>query len=643
MEENKEKKTKKVASKLATKAKTTSVKKTAKTTKTSKTKKPTETTAIVNNEPINAENTPKQEVGNIFTKNLLENFSSTTSKAAAKKEQIETSKKLEVEHETTQSQESQEPQIPEVQKEPLYDYNVSIDDSGYSKIFKKSLEFKVKPEPESVKQMTGLPTPSFWTVLKKSFINAGKQIKYFFTEVLPTLFKKNKVKKDFFNFNEYIQKADEEYIFNKWRKVVAEVKDIYLSFANPANPKEKNIVLRGPSFKVYEGCVHAIIGESGSGKSVITSLLYGLTGNNAILEGGIVKLYGLEVQNFSLKDWEKTKLRGRIVSAVFQNPMSILDPTMKVGEQIIEGMLINKIVKNRKEGKQEAIKYLELTKINNPEKVMGAYPHELSGGMIQRIALAAIVSLKPKLLIMDEPTTALDPTVQALVLDIIRELQSKFKISTIFISHDLGVVASIADYINIMYAGQIIEAGTKEEILGHPMHPYTWGLIMSMPDFNTSEKLRVIHGAVPSSLNNIVGDAFAVRNEYALEIDFEQEPSIYQISPTHFVKSSLLSEYAPKVEPPKIIQNLWNKFDAHIEKLYGKNIYVEDKLFDYYKVKSDEHNIQTEKLIEEACIREEKRKLEAEEEAKLKAEFEAKKAAKKHKKDEEKADNGKTI
>ncbi|VDR42140.1 ABC transporter ATP-binding protein [Mycoplasmopsis caviae] len=207
--------------------------------------------------------------------------------------------------------------------------------------------------------------------------------------------------------------------------------------------------------------MHAIIGESGSGKSVITSLLYGLTGSNSIIESGKIKLYGLEVQNFTMYNWEKSKLRGRVVSAVFQNPMSILDPTMKVGNQIIEGMLINKIVKTRKEARAEAIKYLEMTKINNPEKVMNLYPHELSGGMIQRIAIAAIVSLKPKILVMDEPTTALDPTVQALVLDIIRELQERFQIAIAFITHDLGVVASISDFINIMYAGQIIESGTK--------------------------------------------------------------------------------------------------------------------------------------------------------------------------------------
>nr|WP_238523099.1 ABC transporter ATP-binding protein [Mycoplasma crocodyli] len=400
----------------------------------------------------------------------------------------------------------------------------------------------------------------------------------------------NKNATENFDFDYYVENAPVEYVFAKNRKVVAEIKDIYLTFANPANPAEKNLVLRGPSFKVYEGCIHAVIGESGSGKSVITSLLYGLTGSNAIIESGSVKLYGLEVQNFSLKQWERSKLRGRIVSAVFQNPMSILDPTMKVGEQIIEGMLINKIVKGRKAARLEAIKYLQMTKIGNPEKVMKLYPHELSGGMIQRIALAAIISLKPKLLIMDEPTTALDPTVQALVLDIIRELQAEFKIATIFITHDLGVVASIADYINIMYAGQIVESGTKEEILMNPQHPYTWGLIVSMPDFNKNSRLQVIRGAVPSNLNNIVGDAFAVRNDYALARDFEVQPDYYQISSTHFVKSALLDELAPTYQPPHIIKTLWEKYNAYLHKLYGKNILVTRNEYEHYKALAKEHN-----------------------------------------------------
>ncbi|QKT05746.1 ABC transporter ATP-binding protein [Mycoplasma sp. OR1901] len=399
-------------------------------------------------------------------------------------------------------------------------------------------------------------------------------------------------------FQKYIDNAKTEHVLDQDLKVAAEIEDIYLTFKNPANPSEKNLVLRGPSLKVYEGKIHAIIGESGSGKSVITSLLYGLTGNNSIIESGSVKLYGLEVHNFNLFNWEKSKLRGRVVSAVFQNPMSILDPTMKVGKQITEGMMINGITKTKKEAVQEAIKYLKLAKINNPEKVMQLYPHELSGGMIQRIAIAAIVSLKPKILVMDEPTTALDPTVQALVLDIIRELQEQFKIAIVFITHDLGVVASISEFINIMYAGQIIESGTREEILMHPQHPYTWGLISSMPDYNNDERLSVIKGAVPSSLNDIQGDAFAIRNDYALGKDLEEESDFYYVSKTHYVKSSLLDKQAPHYRPHKIIENLWKRYFNRLEKIYGKNYFVsQEEYLDEYN-KTELYNAEVIKLRE---------------------------------------------
>ncbi|VEU71095.1 ABC transporter ATP-binding protein [Mycoplasmopsis glycophila] len=346
-------------------------------------------------------------------------------------------------------------------------------------------------------------------------------------------------------------------------KIAAEIKDIYLSFTNPARPGEKNKVLRGPSIQIFEGKVHSIIGESGSGKSVITSLLYGLTGDNAVIDSGEIKLYNNNVEEFSLRDWERSKYRGKVVSAVFQNPMSTLNPTMKVGEQIMEGMLINRVVKNRKEAYARAIEFLKLTKINDPEAVMKLYPHEMSGGMIQRVVIAAIVALEPKVLVMDEPTTALDPTVQALVLDVIKDLQEKLNLSIVFITHDLGVVASISDYISIMYAGQIIEEGTAREILEYPQHPYTWGLISSMPDVNLGSRLKTVRGSVPANLNNIVGDAFAPRNDYALGIDFEQEPAFYFISETHRVKSALLDEKAPSYQPPKVIQKLWDKYLAN--------------------------------------------------------------------------------
>ncbi|WBX36696.1 ABC transporter ATP-binding protein [Mycoplasma capricolum] len=449
---------------------------------------------------------------------------------------------------------------------------------GYSKKFKTPLVYNNMPIPLDLFEIKDKTNKSYL----QSFINYWKNK----LVIIKNLFNKSDEQQNV----DVFKNVQQEEVFGRLVNVAAHIDDVYLSFKNPANPREKNIVLRGPSLKIYEGKVHALIGESGSGKSVITSLLYGLSGSNSVIESGSVKLYGLEVHNFNELEWEKSKLRGRIISAVFQNPMSILDPTMKIGNQIIEGMLVSKIVQTKKQAYEQALNYLKLTKINNPEQIMKKYPHELSGGMIQRVAIACIISLKPKILVMDEPTTALDPTVQALVLDVIRELQEQFKIAIAFITHDLGVVASIADFINIMYAGQIVESGTKEEILLNPQHPYTWGLITSMPDYNKGEKLQVIRGSVPANLNKIEGDAFAVRNDYALDIDFFEEPPIYQISPTHFVKSNLLSSQAPKYSPPKIILNLWKKYDKTLNAIYGDDIFVDDKVYNNYKIKSEQQN-----------------------------------------------------
>ncbi|QIN42834.1 ABC transporter ATP-binding protein [Mycoplasma capricolum subsp. capripneumoniae] len=449
---------------------------------------------------------------------------------------------------------------------------------GYSKKFKTPLVYNNMPIPLDLFEIKDKTNKSYL----QSFINYWKNK----LVIIKNLFNKSDEQQNV----DVFKNVQQEEVFGKLVNVAAHIDDVYLSFKNPANPREKNVVLRGPSLKIYEGKVHALIGESGSGKSVITSLLYGLSGSNSVIESGSVKLYGLEVHNFNELEWEKSKLRGRIISAVFQNSMSILDPTMKIGNQIIEGMLVSKIVQTKKQAYEQALNYLKLTKINNPEQIMKKYPHELSGGMIQRVAIACIISLKPKILVMDEPTTALDPTVQALVLDVIRELQEQFKIAIAFITHDLGVVASIADFINIMYTGQIVESGTKEEILLNPQHPYTWGLITSMPDYNKGEKLQVIRGSVPANLNKIEGDAFAVRNDYALDIDFFEEPPIYQISPTHFVKSNLLSSQAPKYSPPKIILNLWKKYDKTLNAIYGDDIFVDDKVYDNYKIKSEQQN-----------------------------------------------------
>lgn len=375
--------------------------------------------------------------------------------------------------------------------------------------------------------------------------------------------KKIKYTKNNFNLkqkNEVDIKQKTKKVAIKTNEVTAEVKNIELGFRSPSNPNIFNKVIRNASFKVHKGEVLGIIGESGSGKSVISSVLYGLTGTTSKIISGSVIIKGQHVEKFNQNKWEKSKLRGKIVSAVFQNPMTTLNPTMKIGKQIAESILINKIVKKKKAAYELALEYLRKTKINKPEMVMNMYPHNLSGGMKQRVVIASIVACKPQLIIFDEPTTSLDPTVQAEILEIIKDLVLQTGVSAIFITHDLGVVASIADRVCIMYAGQIVEKGTTSEILFNPQHPYTWGLLTSMPDVNHGKRLKTIPGAVPSNLNKIKWDAFADRNEFALGIDFNKEPPEFKITNTHFVKTWLLDKRAPKVEPPQIIKERWKRW-----------------------------------------------------------------------------------
>ena len=342
---------------------------------------------------------------------------------------------------------------------------------------------------------------------------------------------------------------------NNGKTPIAYIEDLRILYRDSSDHNLKKLVIRNTGLEVYKGEVHAIIGESGSGKSVISSTLFGLAGANAIFESGKVVVAGQEVQNFSFRNWEKSKLRGDVVSAVFQNPMTTLNPTMKVGKQIMEGIILNKSAKGKKAAREMAIDYLLKTHIDNAEQVMDMYPHQLSGGMKQRVVISAIVACKPDLIIFDEPTTALDPTVQAEILEIIKDIIKETNMGAVFITHDLGVVASIADRISIMYAGQIVETGLTEELLFAPKHPYTWGLLTSMPDVNKGSKLKTIPGSVPGSLNDIKGDAFAPRNKYAMGIDFEKEPPIYKVSDTHFVKSWLLDENAPSHNPPQLIMD----------------------------------------------------------------------------------------
>ena len=241
---------------------------------------------------------------------------------------------------------------------------------------------------------------------------------------------------------------------------------------------------------------------------------------------------------------------------IFQDPMTSLNPTIKVGKQIMEGILIHKKV-SKAEAKAQAIEMLRKVGIPKPEERFNQYPHEFSGGMRQRAVIAIALSCEPDLLICDEPTTALDVTIQAQIIKLIKDLQEEYHFTTVYITHDLGVVANVADKVAVMYAGQIVEYGTVEEVFYDPKHPYTWALLSSMPQLGIKgQDLYAITGTPPSLFEQVVGDAFAPRNPYAMKIDFEEEPPMFAVSNTHLAKTWLLDPRAPKVEKPEVIRDL---------------------------------------------------------------------------------------
>lgn len=333
-------------------------------------------------------------------------------------------------------------------------------------------------------------------------------------------------------------------------KKILEVKDLHVSF-NTHNGIVKAI--RGVSFDLYKGETLAIVGESGSGKSVTTKVLMGILAKNEVIEKGEILFEGKDLTKISNK--EITNIRGKEIAMIFQDPMTSLNPTMTVGYQIAESIMEHQKL-SKSQAKEKAIELIQLVGINEPEKRYKQYPHQLSGGMRQRIVIAIALACNPKILIADEPTTALDVTIQAQILDLIKEIQNKIGLSIIFITHDLGVVANIADRVAIMYAGKIIEYGTSEEIFYHPQHPYTWGLLASVPDMaNQQNELYAIPGAPPNMLYPPKGDAFALRSDYALKIDFEEEPPFFKVSDTHYAATWLLHEKAPKIQMPKVLKD----------------------------------------------------------------------------------------
>ena len=335
---------------------------------------------------------------------------------------------------------------------------------------------------------------------------------------------------------------------------ILSVKNLDITFRTNAG---KIHAIRGINFDLPAGKTLALVGESGSGKSVTMKAVTGLLDDNATINTGEILYRAGDGKIINLLTLSKKEMRrninGQQIAMVFQDPMTSLDPTMQIGEQITEAILLHKKI-SANDAKEKAVELLKLVGINEPEKRFKNYPHQLSGGQRQRVVIAIALSCEPKILICDEPTTALDVTIQARILDLIQDIQMKMGLSVIYITHDLGVVAKVADFVNVMYAGKIIETGTVDEIFYDPRHPYTWGLLLAMPDLDTNDdRLYSIPGSPPNLLHEPEGDAFAARNKFAMKIDEREEPPMFKISETHFAATWLLHPDAPKIElPPEL-------------------------------------------------------------------------------------------
>ena len=332
--------------------------------------------------------------------------------------------------------------------------------------------------------------------------------------------------------------------------------------------------LRGVHLDVEDGETLAIVGESGSGKSVLNKNFIGLLDQNGEVTEGEIRYYGMgdklrhyagagvdengnyiDLASFRKnEDW--LRIRGSEICMIPQDPMTSLNPLKSIGWQISEALLLHRGMKG-KMAYEETIRILEDVRIDNPKKRYKQYPHELSGGMRQRVVIAIAIACNPRILICDEPTTALDVTIQAQVLHLLRELKEKYHLTIIFITHDLGVVANVADRVAVMYAGDIIEIGLVDEIFYDPRHPYTWALLSSLPQLgHRGEELYAIQGSPANLFLEVKGDAFAPRNPQALVIDSLQEPPYFDISPTHRAKTWLLDERAPAIAPPDALQKV---------------------------------------------------------------------------------------
>ena len=326
-----------------------------------------------------------------------------------------------------------------------------------------------------------------------------------------------------------------------------EIRDLHVQFHGSDHE-----AVRGIDLTVGDGEIVGLVGESGSGKTVTAMMISGLLRPEQASFRGQILLDGRDLLTSSGDTLRS--IQGRDICVVFQEPMSAMDPTMRIGPQVEECLRVHTDLppKKRRELALQALRDVDLP---DAEDVYRRYPHELSGGMLQRVMIAAAILPQPRLLLADEPTTALDVTIQAKILDEIKEIKRKQKLSVIFITHDLGVVANMADRICVMYAGKIVEVGTAREIFYSPAHPYTWALLSSMPDLETKERLFSIPGTPPNMIFPPKGDAFAERNQYAMQVDFEEEPPFFKLSDTHYAATWLLHPNAPKVEMPEALQH----------------------------------------------------------------------------------------
>lgn len=387
------------------------------------------------------------------------------------------------------------------------------------------------------------------------------------------MFNKTLTTKNYYKDNEHKLEPNE----------VLKIKNLCVSFKN----KSGNVqAVRGIDLSLKKGEIVGLVGESGSGKSVSVKTIMGFN-DGAKITADCLNLNGINILSIKKNEWPF--IRGTRVGYIPQDPLMSLDPTKKIKNQILDAIkitqkrkknnaifdiknnpnivnkqeAINKVIDNyennikRKNMHNRMIEVLKFIGINNPYEAIEAYPHEFSGGMRQRIVIAITIVGEPDVIIADEPTTALDVTIQAKVIDLIKKLRDNLNISIIFISHNIALVANLCDYINIMYAGKIIEKGTTEDIFTNPRHPYTWALIGSIPDNISNSELTFITGTPPNMISPPKGDAFAPRNKYAMKIDFEMQPPMFKISNTHYAATWLLHPDCPQVSiPNEIIEKI---------------------------------------------------------------------------------------